>query len=53
MPAIMGVDGVEVGWAYLEPFDFARDLAGLHAFWADRVRVEQDPDWDDAGPGVE
>jgi len=35
------VDGEEVGWAYNEPFDFAAGLAGRHAFWARKVRIEQ------------
>jgi len=35
------VDGEEVGWAYLEPFDFAAVLARRHAFWAAKVRIEQ------------
>lgn len=35
------VDGEEVGWSYQEPFDFAAVLAGLHAFWASKVRIEQ------------
>ena len=39
-----GVDGEEIGWAYLEPFDFASQLAGLHAFWARTVRLEQIPE---------
>lgn len=34
------LDGEEIGWAYLTPFDFAAVLTGLHAFWADRVRFE-------------
>lgn len=38
-----GVDGEEVGWAYIDPFDFAKELEGRHAFWASKVRVEQDP----------
>lgn len=32
--------GEEVGWAYLAPFEFAAVLAGLHAFWASKVRIE-------------
>jgi uncharacterized protein (DUF427 family) len=35
------LDGEEVGWAYLEPFDFAAVLARRHAFWASKVRIEQ------------
>jgi uncharacterized protein (DUF427 family) len=35
------VDGEEVGWAYREPFDFAAVLAGRHAFWSSKVRIEQ------------
>ena len=34
------VDGAEIGWAYLEPFDFAAVLARRHAFWASKVRIE-------------
>jgi uncharacterized protein (DUF427 family) len=34
------LDGAEVGWAYLSPFDFATVLSGLHAFWASKVRIE-------------
>lgn len=34
-------DGEEVGWAYLAPFDFAAVLAGRHAFWTSKVRIEQ------------
>lgn len=39
-----GVDGEEVGWAYLDPFDFAAALTGLYAFWASKVRIEHDPE---------
>lgn len=35
------LDGEEIGWSYREPFDFAAGLAGRHAFWPDRVRIEQ------------
>ena len=35
------VGGEEVGWVYKEPFDFAAELAGRHAFWAKKVRIEQ------------
>jgi len=35
------VDGEEIGWAYREPFDFAVELAGRHAFWSKKVRIEQ------------
>jgi uncharacterized protein (DUF427 family) len=35
------VDGEEVGWAYRTPLDFAAVLAGRHAFWASKVRIEQ------------
>ena len=38
------VDGEELSWAYKEQFDFAKELTGLHAFWASKVRVEQDPE---------
>jgi uncharacterized protein (DUF427 family) len=35
------LDGEEVGWAYHAPFDFAAELANLHAFWSSKVRIEQ------------
>jgi len=34
-------DGSEVSWAYVETFDFADDLKGRHAFWPDKVRIEE------------
>lgn len=46
-----GVGGVEVGWAYREPFDFASELAGRHAFWSDKVRIEQEPEQIGLAPG--
>ena len=35
------LDGEELGWVYRQPFDFAAALAGRHAFWAAKVRIEQ------------
>jgi len=34
------IGGEEVGWAYNQPFDFAAEIAGRHAFWAKKVRIE-------------
>lgn len=34
------IDGEEIGWSYVQPFEFADQLAGRHAFWASKVRIE-------------
>jgi len=34
------IGGEEIGWAYVTPFEFAAVLAGRHAFWASKVRIE-------------
>ncbi len=33
--------GVEIAWSYDAPLDFARDIAGRHAFWPAKVRIEE------------
>jgi len=38
--AYFALDGLEIGWSYTRPFDFAGALAGYHAFWPAKVRVE-------------
>lgn len=37
--AYFALDGLEIGWSYTTPFDFAGALAGYHAFWPAKVRV--------------
>jgi len=37
--AYFAFDGEEIGWSYPEPFEFSKALAGLHAFWPDKVRI--------------
>ncbi|GAB4521168.1 MAG: DUF427 domain-containing protein [Roseibium sp.] len=32
-------EAVEIGWVYREPIATARQLAGHHAFWPDKVRI--------------
>jgi len=34
------LDGDEIGWSYITPFAFAGALAGCHAFWPSKVRIE-------------
>ncbi len=31
-------NGEEIGWTYPAPFDFSKEIAGLHAFWSSKVR---------------
>ena len=33
------LQGEEIAWGYDRPLDFAQALAGLRAFWPDKVRV--------------
>lgn len=35
------LDGEEIAWCYDAPFDFAVDLTGRVAFWAEKVRIEE------------
>jgi len=37
--AYFAFDGEEIGWSYLDPFEFSKALTGRHAFWPDKVRV--------------
>jgi len=37
--AYFAFDGEEIGWAYPDPFEFSKALAGRHAFWPDKVRI--------------
>lgn len=37
----LGDDGAPIAWTYDRPLDFARELQGLVAFYADRVSVEE------------
>ncbi len=33
--------GEEIAWSYDAPLDFARGIAGYHAFWPGKVRIEE------------
>lgn len=33
--------GDEISWAYPAPLDIADKLSGFHAFWPDKVRIEE------------
>jgi uncharacterized protein (DUF427 family) len=43
MDAAGGVEVAEIAWAYPEPFDFARDLAGRIAFYTVGLIVTEAP----------
>ncbi len=36
-----GYRGEEIAWSYDRPFDFAQGLARRHAFWPEKVRIEE------------
>lgn len=37
--AYFALEGEEIGWAYLQPYDFAGALKGYHSFWPGKVRI--------------
>jgi len=39
--AYFALEGEEIGWAYPDPYDFARALKGYQAFWPHKVRIEE------------